>query len=344
MKNWKALLQEGYFGAILAGQDVMPKFKQRFPNEFGTTQDEPVSYLRREDAIRLIDEPIRMGGPQGESRYRERAIDHVVELTAGSPFYIQIMCNRLVEYMNRKKARLLTDADVEQLTTELITGVNALGLDKFDNLISSGDTSPDAIGDKDVLAVLREIAVNSQVGSCSRSSIACETSVPIDAVLDDLEKRKVIEQERGQYYRIRVRLFRTGSRHIHEEVYMNKENPFSDFGTIVHQDRFVGRAIDLQVVESRVVRPPDAGNLAVIGEPRIGKSSLLYKSIMDRREQFRARRIVPIWMNLATYESPVQFFRSLVERCVDELEEVWSHARVSAAGSREGFAGDFFLG
>ena len=208
MKNWKALLQEGYFGAVLAGQDVMPKFKQKFPNEFGTTQDERVSYLRREDAIKLIDEPIRIGGPQGESRYRERAIERILTLTAGSPFYIQIVCNRLVEYMNRKRARLLTDADVEQLTAELISGVNALSLDKFDNLISSGDTSKDAITDKDVIAVLTAIAINSQVGSCSRSSIVCETCVPIDAILDDLVKREVIDQERGQYSRIRVGLFR----------------------------------------------------------------------------------------------------------------------------------------
>src|SRR5439155_19327868 len=57
MRNWKALLQRNYFSVAMAGQDVMPKFKQSFPNEFGTTQDERVTYLKREDAARLIDEP-----------------------------------------------------------------------------------------------------------------------------------------------------------------------------------------------------------------------------------------------------------------------------------------------
>lgn len=208
MKNWKALLQEGYFSAVLAGQDVMPKFKQRFPNEFGTTQDERVSYLRTEDAVRLIDEPIRIGGPQGESRYREKAIDGILNLTAGSPFYIQILCNRLVEYMNRQRARVITDADVDQVKHELIVGVNALSQDKFDNLISSGDISRDAISDEDILRVLTIIAVNSQVGSCSRSSIVCETHTPIDDILDDLVKREIIDREQGQYYRVRVGLFK----------------------------------------------------------------------------------------------------------------------------------------
>ena len=208
MKNWKALLQDNFFNVVLVGQDVMPRFKQRFPNEFGTTQDERVTYLRREDAIRLIDEPIRIGGRGGESRYRERAIGRILELTAGSPFYIQILCNRLVEYMNRKRASLITEADVEQVKDELISGVNALGMDKFDNLINSGDTSPDAISDEDVLEVLVSVAENSRTGPCSRSNIACETDIPIDEILEDLVRRDVVERERGQYYSIRVGLFR----------------------------------------------------------------------------------------------------------------------------------------
>ncbi|MCL0070615.1 tetratricopeptide repeat protein [Dehalococcoidia bacterium] len=208
MKNWKALLQENYFSAVLAGQDVMPKFKERFPNEFGTTQDERVTYLKPEDAIKLIDEPIRLGGRRGESRYRERAIERILELTSGSPFYIQIFCNRLVEYMNRKHARLVTEADVEQVKNELIRGVNALSLDKFDNLINSGDTSEDAISDEDTLKVLKAIALNSHSGPCHRNNITCETDSPVDVILDDLVKRDVLKREREHYYQIRIGLFR----------------------------------------------------------------------------------------------------------------------------------------
>lgn len=207
MKNWKAILQHNFFNAVLVGQDVMPKFKERFPNEFGTTQDEPVSYLRPEDAIRLIDEPIRFG-LTNESRYREKAIERILDLTAGSPFYVQILCNRLVQYMNRKRARLVTDADIEQIKQELITGANSLGKDKFDNLVSSGDTSPDAISEDDILRVLAAIAVNSRTGPCNRQSIACETATPIDLILEDLVRRRVLERERGSYYRITVGLFK----------------------------------------------------------------------------------------------------------------------------------------
>ena len=207
MQNWKALLQANYFNAVLVGQDVMPKFKLRFPNEFGTTQDERVTYLRLDDARNLIDEPIRIDGRQGASRYRERAIERILDLTAGSPFYIQMLCNRLVEYMNAKHAGLVTEADVEQVKNELISGVNALDLDKFDNLINSGDTSADAILDEDALKVLKGIADNSGTGPCRRDRIDCDTSLPVDTILADLEKRDVVEC-REQSYRIRVELFK----------------------------------------------------------------------------------------------------------------------------------------
>ena len=62
MKNWKALMQANYFNAVLVGQDVMERFIESFQNEFGIAQRERVTYLDREDAIKLIDEPIRLGG------------------------------------------------------------------------------------------------------------------------------------------------------------------------------------------------------------------------------------------------------------------------------------------
>jgi tetratricopeptide (TPR) repeat protein len=209
MKNWKALLQENYFSVVLVGQDVMPKFKQAFPNEFGTIMDERVSYLNREDAVKLIDEPIRIGGKQGESRYREKAIERIVDLTAGNPYYIQIICNRLVEYMNSKRAILVTEADVDQVKNDLIRGVNPLGWEHFDNLISSGDTSQDAIPDEDAKKVLTLIAINTRLGgSCPRNNIITDSIVPIDTVLEDLEKREVIDCEQSHYYSIRVKLFK----------------------------------------------------------------------------------------------------------------------------------------
>lgn len=115
----------------------------------------------------------------------------------------------------------------------------------------------------------------------------------------------------------------------------NFSNPFADYGTIVHGERFIGRRDDLQVIESRVIQPRDPGNLAIIGDSRIGKSSLVYKAVMDRRDELLAKRLLPIWINLSTYDRASVFFRSLVTRCMDELEELgWLSFDIQKAAER----------
>jgi len=99
-------------------------------------------------------------------------------------------------------------------------------------------------------------------------------------------------------------------------------NSFADYGTIVHGERFVGRKEDLQIIESRVIRPQEPGNLAIIGDSRIGKSSLVYKAVIDRRDELIAKRLLPIWFNLSSYDRAPVFFRSLVTRCIDNLEDL----------------------
>jgi AAA+ ATPase superfamily predicted ATPase len=113
------------------------------------------------------------------------------------------------------------------------------------------------------------------------------------------------------------------------------ENPFVDYGNIVRGERFIGREDNLRVIENRVIRPREAGNLAIIGEPRIGKSSLVYNAIIERKDELIAKKFLPIWINLATYDQAPLFFRSLVTRCVDEMEDLdWLSKPVRRAVDR----------
>ncbi len=205
MKNWKALMQANYFNAVLVGQDVMERFIEAFQNEFGIAQRERVTYLDEADAKKLIVEPIMIGGVEGESRYREpRAIERILELTAGSPFYIQMFCNRLVEHLNQKRAIYVTYSYVEHVRNELMRGRNALALSNFENLYNSGENNERK--DEDVLKILKTIA--SKTGLCHRSHIDCETELPSDDLLDELVDRDVINREQKHYYTIKVSLFK----------------------------------------------------------------------------------------------------------------------------------------
>ena len=113
------------------------------------------------------------------------------------------------------------------------------------------------------------------------------------------------------------------------------ENPFADYGNIVTGDRFIGRKDSLQVIANRVTRPQEPGNLAIIGDPRIGKSSLVYKAVIERKSVLIDKRLLPIWINLATYDQPPIFFKSLVTRCVDEFEDLnWLNETIERAANR----------
>ncbi len=103
---------------------------------------------------------------------------------------------------------------------------------------------------------------------------------------------------------------------------MDFENPFSDYGNIVHGERFIGRRESLGIVENRIIRPKEPGNLAIIGDYRIGKSSLVYQAVMERKGELIALKKLPIWINLATHDQASTFFRSLVTRSYDELDEL----------------------
>lgn len=107
-----------------------------------------------------------------------------------------------------------------------------------------------------------------------------------------------------------------------DEIMNTNENPFSDYGNIVEGARFIGRSGCLATIGNRVLRPKDPGNLAIIGEPRIGKSSLVHQAVIGRKQEYIEKGIVPIWVNLALFVQSSFFFRALVEYSFDELDDL----------------------
>lgn len=100
------------------------------------------------------------------------------------------------------------------------------------------------------------------------------------------------------------------------------ENPFADYGRIVSGERFIGRQADLQAIENRTIRPSAPGNLAIVGDSSVGKSSLVWQAVMEPKDRLLKNKQVPLWINLATYDTRSHFFLSLVTECFDELEEL----------------------
>ncbi|MER7488365.1 hypothetical protein ABTY20_21135 [Streptomyces sp. NPDC126497] len=202
MKGWKAMLEAGFFRCVLVGNDLMPRFIQEFPNEFQVATEARVSYLEHADAKELIEKPIRL--PDGASRYRGNAVDRILELTGRSAYYIQLFCHELVLYMNSEDVRgpAIGPADVEVVADRLIV---ALGENEFDNLLTPGDSEVTDISGELVMEVLR--ATRREVGRAMYHEGDPNAHPEAERVIQDLERREVLQRLSGNRYRIRVGLF-----------------------------------------------------------------------------------------------------------------------------------------
>ena len=119
------------------------------------------------------------------------------------------------------------------------------------------------------------------------------------------------------------------------ESKMHFENPFTNYGEIVRGERFIGRHEILNVIENRIIYPTNPGNLAIIGVHRIGKSSLAYKTIIEQTDKLIDKGILPIWISLSSYNQSSEFFSSLVDECVNEMEDLdWLTEKVQRSADR----------
>jgi hypothetical protein len=197
MRQWKSLLESRTFDAVLIGQDTMPRFKEAYPNEFGVTHDERISYLSTEEARALAVEPIMISG---ESRYKGASLDRLIRLTAGSPFYLQIFCDRLVQHLNRNRLAFITESVVGDVLAQLTTGASALTMDKFDPLITAGGESVALVPRERYLELLTRVALMPSI-------VSREVGQEDALLVRDLVAREVLEQDGGGRLRIRVELF-----------------------------------------------------------------------------------------------------------------------------------------
>ena len=206
MQAFKALIERRLFHLVIVGQAALDRLIKADPNVFGVFLAERVTYLLSPDARKLIVEPIFIRDKDRKiSRYRERAVDQILELTGGSAFYTQRFCYELVRYMNRERAPVVTEADVEQVREDFL---ETLEPKDFDGLESPGYTETDAFTSEQYRAVLLAIARASRAQPATMSAIRDEFQGPrLQELLDDLVMRDVVRRESGAY-NIVVRLYR----------------------------------------------------------------------------------------------------------------------------------------
>jgi hypothetical protein len=94
------------------------------------------------------------------------------------------------------------------------------------------------------------------------------------------------------------------------------QNPFYGYGTIVLGQRLVGRDHDIQRFTDYL--SSYSGSLSVIGEHRMGKSSLLYE-ILERITKAKVN-FCYTWLDISTLPNSIMAFREMLEGLLECLE------------------------
>jgi len=111
LKYWKDILGSYPVYMLIFGQDDMPRFVSDHQNEFACMNGSKVTYLSEEYCKKLMEEPIRRD--DGSSRYQPEALGKLFKLTGGSAFLTVKLCNFMVEYLNEKRASVITPGIID---------------------------------------------------------------------------------------------------------------------------------------------------------------------------------------------------------------------------------------
>jgi len=101
---------------------------------------------------------------------------------------------------------------------------------------------------------------------------------------------------------------------------MIKKNPFSDYGGIVTDKRFIGRRKEIDKIENRLLGV-SYGNIAIIGLPRIGKSSLVWNTIFEKKNHLSKEKIISVWIPFGEFSSIYEAFDEILFHISEELEQ-----------------------
>lgn len=104
------------FSAILTGSRRLKRLREEYWSAlFGLGTRVGVSALRRNDAVKLITQPVK-----DQLTYSDNAIEKTYFLTAGQPYLLQCLCNRIFDLSAQEKIRSVTIDVVERASDLLV--------------------------------------------------------------------------------------------------------------------------------------------------------------------------------------------------------------------------------
>ncbi len=99
---------------VFMGEKNLVRKQRPYWKILGRSHLRTISYLKRDDAMRLIRNPVK-----GRVFYDEATDESIFRLSAGQPFYTQALCQRLVDHLNEAR----TNRATQELLAEAVQDV-----------------------------------------------------------------------------------------------------------------------------------------------------------------------------------------------------------------------------
>ena len=94
---------------------------------------------------------------------------------------------------------------------------------------------------------------------------------------------------------------------------VNHPNPYADFGSTVTGSRFIGRGNGLHTIKARIFGSGGFGSIAVVGLPRIGKTSLVSEAIRRATCNLHGQDFAVARLDVGAFDSADDLLRCLIE-------------------------------
>jgi AAA+ ATPase superfamily predicted ATPase len=191
-----------------------------------------ISFLTKDDTARLITQPL-----QNQAAFAPEVVAQIYKLTAGQPFYTQIICQELVYYLNEVQKRHVTLADLQTVVDRILENPPP------QLLFNWGEHSAER---KLALSLLAEFSEAPQtflsVSDLCRGIRRKKLALDLDAnffhtELSSLAQDEYVLQKDHRQYAFRLDLYRRWVRHDHNIWQVKKEIGAKDIARLTKPAR-----------------------------------------------------------------------------------------------------------
>ncbi len=158
MQLWKSVMELGAFNALLIGHDVVTQMMRADINSFGVINTYQINYIDFEATQQVVTEPTRMKDQR--TRFTDNAIQYIWEQSAGNAYYIQLICQATINFMNKRHINIVNEVYVKQAIEEWLNNDadESAYLDYGHPLYLSGEIGENAANERETKIVLDAIS------------------------------------------------------------------------------------------------------------------------------------------------------------------------------------------